>query len=136
MKKKKICYLTELEVARLTKFAAEPALAHQRQPLLDELLEHAAIVDAHEIARNVVTIGSQVVLLDEQTGESMTWTVVYPPQADVAHGRLNVFSPAGHALLGAKRGEHIHFTTPGGVQKAMKVDKILYQPEAANDTAS
>lgn len=133
MKKAKTCYLTELDVARLEKHAGAPGADAHRQDMLDDLLERAVIVDSREIPANVVTMNSQATLVDESSGEHLTWTVVYPPNADFAHGRLNVFSPAGIALLGAKRGERIRFTPPSGAEKVLKLEKILFQPEAADD---
>jgi regulator of nucleoside diphosphate kinase len=130
MKKIKTCYLTELDVTRLEKHAAADA---KLQQMLDDVLERAVIVDSHDIPADVVTMNSQATLIDAASGEQMTWTVVYPPNADFAHGRLNVFSPAGLALLGARRGESIRFMPPSGDQKVLKLDKILYQPEAADD---
>ena len=131
--KKKTCYLTELDVVRLEKHAASRGAEAKYQTMLDDLLARAVIVAPRDIAANVVTMNSQVTLADEQTGEEMTWTVVYPPGADFSNGRLNVFSPAGLALLGAKRGERIRFMPPGGDEKVLKVLQILFQPEAADD---
>ena len=130
---KKIRYLTELDVARLEKCADEPGAAPARQAMLDELLEHAAIVEPREVAANVVTMNSQVTLVSDRTGETLTYTVVYPQSANVDAGRLNVFSPAGLALLGAKRGNTVRFTTPGGAIETLKIERILFQPESSND---
>ncbi|MEA3085775.1 MAG: regulator of nucleoside diphosphate kinase [Paraburkholderia sp.] len=133
MKKAKTCYLTELDVARLEKHAAAPGADARLQDMLDDVLERAVIVESRDIPANIVTMNSQATLVDETSGEQMTWTVVYPPDADFAQGRLNVFSPVGLALLGAKRGERIRFTPPSGTEKVLKLDKILFQPEAADD---
>ena len=133
MKKTKTCYLTELDVARLEKHAAAPGADTKLQDMLDDVLERAVIVESRDIPANVVTMNSQATLVDETSGEQMTWTVVYPPNADFAHGRLNVFSPVGLALLGAKRGERIRFTPPSGTEKVLKLEKIPFQPEAADD---
>ncbi|CAE6912993.1 GreA/GreB family elongation factor [Paraburkholderia domus] len=133
MKKTKPCYLTELDVARLEKHAAAPGADAKLQDMLDDVLERAVIVESRDIPANIVTMNSQATLIDETSGEQMTWTVVYPPNADFALGRLNVFSPVGLALLGAKRGERIRFTPPSGMEKVLKLEKILFQPEAADD---
>ncbi|ANB73296.1 GreA/GreB family elongation factor [Paraburkholderia phytofirmans] len=133
MKKTKPCYLTELDVARLEKHAAAPGADAKLQDMLDDVLERAVIVESRDIPANIVTMNSQATLVDETSGEQMTWIVVYPPNADFAHGRLNVFSPVGLALLGAKRGERIRFTPPSGTEKVLKLEKILFQPEAADD---
>ncbi|WP_213296381.1 GreA/GreB family elongation factor [Paraburkholderia sacchari] len=130
---KKIRYLTELDLARLEKCAAERGAAPARQLMLDDLLERAEIVDSHKVAANVVTMNSQVTLVNARTGEEVTFTVVYPANANLDAGRLNVFSPAGLALLGAKRGESVRFTPPSGAVETFKIDRILFQPEAADD---
>jgi regulator of nucleoside diphosphate kinase len=131
--KKKTCYLTELDVTRLEKHAAQASPHSGYLAMLDDLMERASIVDSREISANVVTMNSKVMLVDSDTGEPMTWTVVYPPQADFANGKLNVFSPVGLALLGSKRGDTIRFTPPSGQEKTLKVDQIVFQPEAADD---
>ena len=133
MKKTKTVYLTELDVARLEKHAARPGADPKLQDMLDTVLERAVIVDSREIPANIVTMNSQATLFDETSGERMTWTVVYPPSANFASGRLNVFSPAGLALLGAKRGEKVRFTPPSGAEKVLKLEQIVFQPEAADD---
>jgi regulator of nucleoside diphosphate kinase len=133
MKKTKTCYLTELDVVRLEKHAAMPGADARWQDMLDALLMRAITVDARDIPANVVTMNSRVTLADEATGEQMTWTVVYPPNADFGSGQLNVFSPVGLALLGAKRGERIRFMPPSGAERALKIEQILFQPEAADN---
>ncbi|RQH07758.1 GreA/GreB family elongation factor [Paraburkholderia dinghuensis] len=130
---RKIRYLTELDVARLEKCAAEPGTPHTRQTMLDELLESSEIVTSREIAANIVTMNSQVTLRNDDTGEAITWTVVYPRNADFEAGRLNVFSPAGLALLGLKRGDTVRFIPPSGAQQKLRIDQILFQPEASDD---
>lgn len=130
---RKIRCLTELDVARLEKCAAEPGAAHTRQEMLDELLERVEIVGSHDIGANIVTMNSQVTLKNDETGETMVWTVVYPRDADFAAGRLNVFSPAGLALIGLKRGDTVRFMPPSGAQQTLRIDRILFQPEASDD---
>lgn len=131
MSSRKMRYLTELDLARLEKSAAEPGAA-ARQAMLDEFLERAEIVEPRNVAANIVTMNSQVTLANDR-GEALTYTVVYPQGANVEEGRLNVFSPAGLALLGAKRGDTVRFTTPGGAVETLKIERILFQPEAADD---
>jgi regulator of nucleoside diphosphate kinase len=131
--RKKTCYLTELDIARLEKHAAQASPQSGYLAMLDELMERASVVDSRQIAANVVTMNSKVTLIDSDTGEPMTWTVVYPPQADFSRGQLNVFSPVGLALLGAECGDTIRFTPPSGQEKTLQVEKIVFQPEAADD---
>jgi regulator of nucleoside diphosphate kinase len=130
---KKPCNLTEIDVDRLERHAAQASPQSGYPAMLDALLERATIVDPLEIKPDVITMNSKVTLLDGATGEHATWTVVYPPNADSTQGRLNVFSPVGLAVLGAELGDEIRVTLPGGTEKALKVEAILFQPEAAGD---
>ena len=130
---KKTCYLTELDLTRLEKHAAQASPQSGYLAMLDELMERASVVDSREISAHIVTMNSKVTLVDSGTGEPMTWTVVYPPEADFVNGKLNVFSPLGLALLGSRRGDTIRFTPPSGQEKTLNVDRIVYQPEAADD---
>ncbi|WDD91947.1 GreA/GreB family elongation factor [Burkholderia sp. FERM BP-3421] len=128
--KKRICQLTELDVARLEKHAE-----HQPrfQDMLDALLERADIVQPSAIKPTIVTMNSQITLTDETTQDSMTWTIEYPDAANLEAGRLNVFTPVGMALLGAQHGELVKITLPNGADKTMKVAEIVFQPEASGD---
>ncbi|AEA63546.1 MULTISPECIES: GreA/GreB family elongation factor [Burkholderia] len=128
--KNRLLQLTELDVARLEKHAERDT---RLQAMLDTLLERADIVNADAMKANVVTMNSQFTLTDEATHEAITWTLVYPDQARSDAGRLNVFSPVGMALLGARQGEHVNITLPNGVAGRMTVSAIVYQPEASGD---
>ncbi|KWF37653.1 GreA/GreB family elongation factor [Burkholderia pseudomultivorans] len=125
--KQRLYQLTELDVARLKKHAEHNP---RFQTMLDTLLERADIVRPDAIKANVVTMNSQITLLDETTREQATWTIVYPDAANLELGRLNVFSPVGMALLGTQRGQLVKVMQPSGAEKLMKVAEIVFQPEA------
>ncbi|WP_347469460.1 GreA/GreB family elongation factor [Burkholderia stagnalis] len=125
--KQRLYQLTELDVARLKKHAEHNP---RFQAMLDALLERADIVQPDAIKANVVTMNSQITLLDETNQERTTWTIVYPDAANLEQGRLNVFSPVGMALLGTQRGQLVKVMQPSGVEKLMKVAEIVFQPEA------
>lgn len=129
----KTCYLTETDVGRLERHAAKASPQSGYQAMLDALLERAAVVEATDIDPSVVTMNSTVTLSNPSSGERMTWTVVYPPNADSSQGRLNVFSPVGLALLGARPGDELRVTPPSGAPQMLKVEQIVFQPEAAGD---
>ncbi|KAG0162604.1 hypothetical protein DFQ30_001656 [Apophysomyces sp. BC1015] len=127
------CYLTETDVDRLERHAAQASPQSGYQTMLDTLLEHAAVVEAADIDPSVVTMNSTVTLSNPSSGEHMTWTVVYPPNADFAQGRLNVFSPVGLALLGTTPGDEIRVTPPSGAAQTLRIEEIVFQPEAAGN---
>lgn len=125
--KQRLYQLTELDVARLEKHAEHNPRFHE---MLDTLLERADIVQSDAIKSNVVTMHSQITLIDELTHEHTTWTIVYPDEANLERGCLNVFSPVGIALLGMQRGQLVNIVQPSGEKKQMKIAEIVFQPEA------
>ena len=55
---------------------------------------------------------------------------MYPDEADLQAGRLSVLSPLGTVLLGARAGDVVTVAGAAG-RRAIKIQKILYQPQAA-----
>ena len=97
---------------------------------LAEELDRAHVVPADSIPADVVTMDSEVALWNLDTGEEMVFTVVFPGKANVDERRLSVLAPLGAAVLGYRAGDIIEWTVPGGVRR-LKVEEVLYQPEAA-----
>jgi regulator of nucleoside diphosphate kinase len=89
-------------------------------------------VPASQVERRVVTMNSRVRLIDMETREKETYLLVYPDEADINEGKLSVLAPLGTAMLGARVGQIIEVRAPVGLRR-LKVDRILYQPEAAGD---
>ena len=97
---------------------------------LEAELDRAEIVDAKDIPANVITMRSTVRLKDLVSGEENTYSLVFPTEADFSQGKISVLAPIGTAILGYKSGDTIEWRVPSGLRR-LKVDKIIYQPEAA-----
>ncbi len=95
-------------------------------------MERAQIVDAKDIPPNVITMRSTVRLKDLVSGEANIYSLVFPTEANFSHGKISVLAPIGTAILGYRTGDTIEWVVPSGMRK-LKVDKVLYQPEAAGD---
>jgi regulator of nucleoside diphosphate kinase len=95
-------------------------------------LNRATIVLPQEIPGDVITMNSKVALLDLDTQERETYTLVYPENANSAEGRISILAPIGTAMLGYRVGDVFEWEVPAG-KRRLKVDKILYQPEAEGD---
>lgn len=116
-----------LEEASHTNFRGREDLAN-----LHAELGRAEIVDSHEISRHVITMNSTVVLLDLETGEVETYTLVFPDAADIAAGKISVLAPIGTGMLGYEVGDIFQWVVPDGTRR-LQVKEIIYQPEAAGD---
>jgi regulator of nucleoside diphosphate kinase len=135
-KKATTIYITELDYNRLNGLIdrARERNANDREYLnkLEAELDRAEIVDPKAIPADVITMRSKVRLKDLASGESNTYSLVFPTEADFADGKISVLAPIGTAILGYRQGDTIEWPVPSGLRK-LKVEEILYQPEAAGD---
>lgn len=128
--------ITELDRKRLIDLILEAQSGEYRKSVyLDQLrgeLERAQIVAPQEIPGDVITMNSTVVLTDLDTREEETYTLVYPENADTAQGKVSILAPIGTAMLGYRVGDVFEWEVPAG-KRRLKVEKIVYQPEASGD---
>lgn len=97
---------------------------------LEREVAQAVAVKPEEIPPAVVTMNSEVEVLDLATEERRSITVVFPSMAAIEHGRVSVLAPLGAALIGNSEGAHVAWQTPRGPRQ-LRVERILFQPEAA-----
>ena len=127
-------YLTAEDRKRLVVLLERPTEAGDRGDVRDLVAEirRAKVVAAAEIPADVITMNSKARLLDLDRGETLEYTLVYPQDADFASGRISVLAPIGAAMLGYRTGDEIEWNVPGGLRR-LRVETVLYQPEAAGD---
>lgn len=129
-------YVTEPDYGRLSalieKTRERNGVDHQYINKLEAELDRAEIVAAEKIPANVITMRSTVRLRDLMSGEANTYSLVFPTEADFSQGKISVLAPIGTAILGYRAGDTIEWPVPSGMRK-LKVDEVLYQPEAAGD---
>lgn len=123
--------LTELDHVRLTRLL--DAKSHNN---LEALLDNAELVESRDVPADIVTMHSQVTIVDARTGHRDRMTLCYPREADPAKGFLSVLSPVGMSLIGLRLGATATWKTPGGEEGSAKVAEILYQPEASGEYTS
>ncbi|HKO53277.1 MAG TPA: nucleoside diphosphate kinase regulator [Polyangiaceae bacterium] len=97
---------------------------------LERELERAVVVKPDEVPATIVTMNSEVEVVDLDTGERSSLTLVFPSLAGIESGRVSVLAPLGTALLGSRQGARLTWQTPRGEQR-LRVESIVYQPEAA-----
>jgi regulator of nucleoside diphosphate kinase len=104
-------------------------------PLLDWFragLDGVDAVPEREVPGDVITMNSRFAVMDLRSGETISYTLVYPEDEALERGKLCVLSPMGMALLGARAGDVVHWNGASGPGSA-EVLRLLYQPEAAGD---
>jgi regulator of nucleoside diphosphate kinase len=100
---------------------------------LEERIADAASVPAERLPADVVTMNSTVVLLDQETGERTSCTLVYPEDKEFIRNSVGVLQPLGRCLLGQSVGD-VFEVQERGCGRRFRVESILYQPEAAGDS--
>ena len=126
-------YVTDIHITEVDKARLRSLLAFEHISTVFELeheIERAIVVDPHQVAQDVVTMNSRaLVQLDD---EKVEVALVYPEDADGSAGKLSVCSGIGTAILGYKEGDAFDWRMTNRTRH-IRIDKVLYQPEAAGD---
>ena len=80
---------------------------------IENKLKYAVIIK--ESKKGLVSLGSKVDFVDDDTNEEFTYEIVGTTEADVELGRISNESPIGNALLGRKEGDNVKVTVPAGI---------------------
>jgi regulator of nucleoside diphosphate kinase len=129
--------VTDSDLARLSEMTrAFRANRHPYRQYAGELeaeLARARVVPRGDVPADVVTMNSTIRIREHRGREVEEFTLVYPGEADALNGRLSVLAPLGMAVLGARVGDVITWRVPAG-ERTFRVERIVYQPEAAGDS--
>ena len=87
--------------------------AENLQRLRDEL-GRAQIVSESDLPDDIISMNSTVELEDLEDDEIMTYTLVFPENANVSEGRISILAPLGTAMLGYRVGYEIEWPVPSG----------------------
>jgi regulator of nucleoside diphosphate kinase len=118
------------EMVRALGSVGDPFRSHLRE--LTDRLERAELVSPAGVGPDVVTMNSCVRARDVDGRRPETFTLVYHGESGMFDSRLSVLTPMGVAALGARVGEVIEFPLRRGVRQ-LRIEEVLYQPEAAGD---
>ena len=130
--------LTKHDHQRLQGFVrpAGERSAAPRKSVIDAVLDEADLVAPEEVAPDIVTMRSRVLVADVATGKKVELTLCYPQEADPSRGHISVLSPVGASLLGRRVGSMATWLSPDGVPNEAIVAALLFQPETAGRTPS
>ena len=138
MMPRKAITMTKADVEKLRELLREAVRTEYRNStyldLLEAELDRAKLVDADKIPAGVITMYSTAHLLDEESGEEMTLTLVYPDEADLLTDKISVLAPAGSAMLGYREGDSFYLESPTG-QRSMRVLKVEQKPSVQTEKA-
>lgn len=135
MKRRRI-YITDFDMERLRKLieGAGSRSPKDREYIesLSKELDEANVVPSDRIPSDVVTMNSSLRVTDLDTGKEMLLRLVFPSEADFDRGKVSILAPIGTALIGYRVGDVVEWQVPSGLRR-LRIEEILYQPEAAGD---
>ena len=99
----------------------EQAFMEGRILELENMLNHAVIVDSNDTAGDEVGLGTTVSVCEVgYEDEVEEYTITGSTEADISQNKISNESPMGAALLGAHVGDEVDVEAPSGILK-MKV---------------
>jgi transcription elongation factor GreA len=126
----------EIEIARAHGDISENAEFHaakERQShiegrirALEDKLARAQVIDPSGPTPESVRFGVTVVLLDAETEEEVTYTLVGEDESDIARGLLSISSPIARALLGKAVDDVVRVQVPKGTRE-FEVREIRFE---------
>ncbi|MCH2373789.1 MAG: GreA/GreB family elongation factor [Planctomycetes bacterium] len=82
--------------------------------LMKEELERAKVIDKNEVSGNRVGLGSRLKVVNVETGEEKTYSVLGPWDGGPEEGVVNYNSPLARSLFGKKQGDLAYVDLPAG----------------------
>lgn len=81
---------------------------------VEAMLKNAKVIEAHELDKDSIHIGTRFKVLDVEFNEELEYQMVGSAEADPMEGKISDESPVGQALLGKKAGDTVVAETPSG----------------------
>lgn len=95
----------------------EQAMLHARIADLENKLTRSVVLEDQDIDTDKAYLGATVRVLNTKTNREISYMLVSPVEADMAHAKISVQSPVGQALLGKTVGEVAVAQVPAGELK-------------------
>lgn len=89
-------------------------MAEARIKYIESRMALYQVVDLDKLSGDKVIFGATVEVVDVDTDESRTFTILGPDEADPAKGSISFLSPVGQALLGKEEGDEVSVDIPRG----------------------
>jgi transcription elongation factor GreA len=93
---------------------------------IENQLANAQIIDITTLSANgKVVFGTTVDLVDEASGDEVTYQIVGDLEADIKQGKISVSSPIARALIGKEEGDVATVRAPAG-EKNYEIVAVRY----------
>ncbi|MEA3422572.1 MAG: transcription elongation factor GreA [Bacillota bacterium] len=92
----------------------EQAETEARIIKLENIVKYAKIIEKDSVDKDIVSVGSKVIVLAMDFDEEETYAIVGSTEADPYENKISNVSPVGSALIGRKIGDVVEVVVPAG----------------------
>lgn len=84
---------------------------------LEDKIARSEVIDISKLSGDTVKFGATVALVDLDTQNKVSYTIVGEYESELEKGKLSINSPIARALVGKKKGEFIEVGTPASTKE-------------------
>ncbi len=103
----------------------EQGLMEARITELTDVVGRAQVIDPATLAHARISFGSTVELVDQNTDEELTYTIVGGQESNPGKGFISIQSPMARVLLGKEEGDEVTIALPAG-KKSYDIEEVSY----------
>jgi transcription elongation factor GreA len=93
---------------------------------LADIYDNSKVIDPSTLSHSKVMFGSSVTLIDLDSEDEYTYTIVGTYESDPDRGLISMLTPLAKALLGKEEADEVRVELPSGV-KEYEIEKIFYK---------
>ena len=105
------------ENAEYEQALAKRDMYQNKMVTLEKRIAEVASLDISRLPKSRAAYGSKVTILDLDSEEEFTYTLVLPEELDSHPQHLSISSPIGMALVGQEEGNEVRVQIPAGVRR-------------------
>ena len=83
---------------------------------LEGVISNAQIIDPTQFSGDIVKFGAKIVIVDEDTDEEKSYTIVGHYEANADNGMISLNAPIARAFIGKSVGDSVEVRTPQGLK--------------------
>jgi len=103
----------------------EQGLMEARISELTDVVGRAQVIDPSTLAHVRISFGSTVQLIDQNTDEEISYTIVGGQESNPSKGFISIQSPMARALMGKEEGDEVELVLPTG-KKIYDIEEVSY----------
>lgn len=92
----------------------EQAFVEGRITTIEKMLRFSVIIDSNSVAKDEVSLGKTITIVELPDGDEETYTIVGGAEANPLEGKISNDSPMAQALIGKKLNDEVSIESPGG----------------------